>query len=34
MPFFSLANFKSYLPFLEWLPELKDKKVLRADIFA
>jgi len=34
MSFFTLNKLKSYLPFLEWIPELKDKKVLRADIFA
>ena len=34
MSFFSIENFKSYMPFLEWIPELKDKKVLKADIFA
>ena len=34
MQFFSLANLKSYMPFLEWIPELKDKKVLKADILA
>ncbi len=27
-------NIKTFLPFLEWLPELKNKKVLKADIIA
>lgn len=34
MSFLNIKNIKTFLPFLEWLPELKDKKVLRADIFA
>jgi len=34
MSFLNINKLKSYLPFLEWIPELKDKKVLRADIFA
>jgi hypothetical protein len=34
MSFLNIKNIKTFLPFLEWIPELKDKKVLRADIFA
>ncbi|MDQ7008771.1 MAG: SulP family inorganic anion transporter [Candidatus Gracilibacteria bacterium] len=29
-----IKNLKQYLPFLEWIPELKNPKVLKADIIA
>ena len=34
MSFTNKFKLHKFLPFLEWLPELKDKKILRADIFA
>ena len=34
MSFSNKFKLHKLFPFLEWLPELKDKKVLRADIFA
>jgi hypothetical protein len=34
MSFIDKNSLKKFFPFLEWIPELKDKQVLKADTIA